>query len=444
MAPTRLRRFAVGLLLGLALSCPAAQAASPAPIRLGAHISAEGILGAPAEAGVLEEFSTLIGRSPEIVMDYSSPTEPLLTPVEIANLEARDETPMITWQLFQTGWNGPGMSLQGIAEGQYDSYFRAAAKLARGLGFEIMIRPGHEMNGDWYPWSGNPAAYVAAWRHMVSVFREEGAENVKWVWAPNVEYDSYPFAAYFPGDESVDYVALDGYNWGHSGQGTDRWESLYEVFAASYKRITELSSKPVILSEVASGEAGGNKAEWIRNGFLKTIPNSFPRVAAIVWFDYDKEEDWRVNSSPEALQAFREVAASPLYGGAAGATAAPTAPAPAPAPVEVVELAVESSSRTQAADSSAPPPALVSFRLSHKAKVRIVVHKAKGKRGQGKRALAVHSGRGGRRRSRVSLARLTHLSPARYVLTVTAGHGSTVTRRSTNFRIGHSGSLVHG
>jgi hypothetical protein len=256
---------------------------------------------------------------------------------------------------------------------------------------------------------------------------------VRWVWAPNVygQGGVEPFQAYYPGNEWVDYVALDGYNWGTSGQGTDRWESLYEVFAASYKRITELSSKPVILSEVASGEAGGDKAEWIRNGFLKTIPNSFPRVAAVVWFDYDKEEDWRVNSSPEALQAFREVAASPLYDGATGATAVPVAPTP----VEVVELAVESSPRTQAADSSASPSALVSFRLSHKAKVRIVVHKAKGKRGHGKRKLAVHSGRGGRRRSRVSLAR--------YVLTVTAGHGSTVSRRSTSFRIGRSGLLVH-
>jgi hypothetical protein len=416
--------------------------ASPAQgaVRLGAHISAEGTLGAPAEASVLDEFSSLIGRSPEIVMDYSSPTEPLLTPVEIANLEARHETPMITWQLFETGWSGPGMSLEGIAQGQYDSYFRAAARLARGLGFEIMIRPGHEMNGDWYPWSGQPGAYVAAWRHMVSVFREEGANNVKWVWAPNVEYDSYPFTPYFPGDEWVNYVALDGYNWGTSGQGTDRWESLYEVFAASYKRITELSSKPVILSEVASGEAGGNKAEWIRQGFLKTIPERFPRVAAVIWFDYDKEEDWRVNSSPEALQAFREVAASPIYDGSAAAVAGP-------ASVEVLELGVEASPGAATADSAGAavsPPVLVSFRLSHKAKVRIVLHKAKGRRGHGGRTVAVRSSHGGRERSKVSVARLTRLARARYVLTITAEHGSVTSRRSTRFRVSNSGSLVHG
>jgi Glycosyl hydrolase family 26 len=317
--PSRLaRRSLLSIPLGALVLIALAVASTPAAggaIRLGAHISADGIQGAPAESGVLDEYSSLVGRAPEIVLNYSNPTEPLLTPVEIANLEARHETPMITWQLFQTGWSGPGMSLEAIAAGQYDSYFRSAAQLARTLGFEIMIRPGHEMNGDWYPWSGHPQAYVAAWRHIVTIFREEEADNVKWVWAPNVEYDSYPFTAYFPGDAWIDYAALDGYNWGTAGIGTNRWESLYEVFAASYARITALSSKPVILSEVASGETGGNKAEWIRKGFLHTIPEKFPRVAAVVWFDYDKEEDWRVNSSPAALQAFRQVVASPLYGG---------------------------------------------------------------------------------------------------------------------------------
>ena len=91
-----------------------------------------------------------------------------------------------------------------------------------------MIRFGHEMNGDWYGWSGQPAAYVAAWRHVVSVFRGEGAANVKWVWSPNVDNGDYPFARYFPGDSWVDYVALDGYNWGRSRR---RREPVAEPFS---------------------------------------------------------------------------------------------------------------------------------------------------------------------------------------------------------------------
>jgi hypothetical protein len=284
-------------------------------IRLGAHISSAGHFGAPIEGRVLDRYAAMVGRAPEIVMTYSNPREPLLRPIEVSNLESHEEVPLITWQLFKSGWTGPGMPLKAIAKGAYDREFAAAADEAKELPFEVMIRPGHEMNGNWYPWSGQPKAYVAAWRHIVSVFRREGADNVKWVWAPNVNYGNFPFDEYFPGDAWVDYVALDGYNWGTAGTGGTHWESLAEVFGSSYREITELSSKPVILSEMGSGEAGGNKAAWIREGFLKAIPDEFPRVAAVVWFDYDKEEDWRVNSSPEALAAFREVVADPLYGG---------------------------------------------------------------------------------------------------------------------------------
>ena len=46
---------------------------------------------------------------------------------------------------------------------------------------------------------------------------------------------------------------------------------------------------------------------WIRNGFLKTIPQEFPRVRAVIWFDRSMEQDWRVDSSQASLQAFRDV-----------------------------------------------------------------------------------------------------------------------------------------
>lgn len=316
------------------LAAPAS--AAGAPIKLGVYTAAQGQLGAPEDAAWLDNYAATVGRNPDIVMDYSNVTDPLLTQREISNLQARGETPLVTWQLFQSGYSGPTMSLDELAAGNYDSYLHKAAALAKTLPFEVMIRFGHEMNGDWYGWSGNPTGYVNAWRHVVGVFRQDGATNVKWVWSPNVEYNgSYPFTSYFPGDSWVDYVALDGYNWGTAGQGPDRWESLYEVFASSYAKLTQLSSKPVIIAETSSSEAGGNKADWIRDGFLKTIPQKFPRVSAVLWFDRNAEEDWRINTSSAALAAYREVVASTLYGG----NVAPPAETKEPQPV-VEELEI--------------------------------------------------------------------------------------------------------
>jgi mannan endo-1,4-beta-mannosidase len=371
------------LVSAAALSLASARPAHAA-VKLGVYVAAQGQAGAPEDAGVMDDYAAMVGRKPDIVMDYSNVTDPLLTQVEIANLQARGETPMVTWQLYRSGWGGPTISLREIAAGSYDSYLHAAADLARHLPFTVMIRFAHEMNGDWYPWSGDPAAYVQAWRHVVSVFRQDGATNVKWVWAPNVDNGSYPFASYFPGDQWVDYVALDGYNDGTASFGVDRWESLYQVFASSYAQVTRLSAKPVIISEVASSEAGGDKAAWIREGFLSTIPQRFPRVAAVVWFDRDQEEDWRIDSSAASLQAYREVVASSLYGGPAQAPARPNAVRDAAA-ARVLALSVTAAQGLRAArsakrSSGAARSGRIAYRLSRRAGLRILV-RALGRRG---------------------------------------------------------------
>jgi hypothetical protein len=190
-----------------------------------------------------------------------------------------------------------------------------------------MIRFAYEMNlspGAGIPWgggqgavAGNTAAdYVAAWRHVVSIYRADGATNAEFVWAPNIDDGGIPFTQYFPGDEWVNEVGLDGYNWGSAFESTGhKWLSLGDTFASSYATLTQLSSKPVIFTETASAEIGGDKAAWIRRGFLNELPQRFPRVTGVIWFDVQKESDWRVDSSQAALEAFREVAASSLYGG---------------------------------------------------------------------------------------------------------------------------------
>jgi hypothetical protein len=205
------------------------------------------------------------------------------------------------------------------------------------------------------------------------VFRADGAKNVEWVWAPNVDNGRYPFSAYFPGDQWVDYVALDGYNWGTAGPGVNRWQSLYQVFASSYSQITRLSAKPLIISETASGEAGGSKAAWIREGFLRTIPQRLPRVAAVIWFDREQEEDWRINSSMACLKAYREVVASSLYGGPARAPKTTAA-----ASAQVITLEVTTSKAVRGARYAKHSRARASgsqifYRLSRRAALHIAV-----------------------------------------------------------------------
>ncbi len=210
--------------------------------------------------------------------------------------------------------------LTGVVIGKYDSYIRQFATDAKTWGHPLYLRFAHEMNGNWYPWgtgNGNPNGnspgdFVATWRHVHDIFTNVGATNVRWVWCVNVSGGGLtPYSQLYPGDGYVDWVALDGYNWG--GNPGHTWQSLHDVFSASYQEVTALTSKPVMIAETGSAEEGGNKADWISQGLLNTMPQSFPRIQAVLWFDWNLEHDWRVNSSPASLAAFRSIASSPLY-----------------------------------------------------------------------------------------------------------------------------------
>ncbi len=76
---------------------------------------------------------------------------------------------------------------------------------------------------------------------------------------------------------------------------------------------------PQAFAETSSAEAGGNKAQWITDTFTKDIPNRLPLTRAVVWFSANKtdqgETDWRVDSSPEALQAYQDAAKLDSYQG---------------------------------------------------------------------------------------------------------------------------------
>ena len=197
------------------------------------------------------------------------------------------------------------------------------------------------MNGDWYPWSesanGNSAGqYVAAWRHVHDIFTEVGATNVTWVWSPNTTYPgSIALSGLYPGDAYVDWVGIDAYNWG-ANPDRDGWQSFAQVVTPTYDELAAIApSKPVMLPEVGSSELGGSKAAWITDA-LATIPIAFPRIRAVVWFNWDTDGmNWTIESSESARSAFAAGIASPVYAGSEF-SALPSGPIPravAPPPI---------------------------------------------------------------------------------------------------------------
>jgi len=77
------------------------------------------------------------------------------------------------------------------------------------------------------------------------------------------------------------------------------------LFATTYQRVTALApTKPFMIGEFASSEVGGNKAAWITDAASR-MQAAYPQLRAFVWFNYNKETDWRVESSPASVAAFK-------------------------------------------------------------------------------------------------------------------------------------------
>jgi hypothetical protein len=237
----------------------------------------------------------------------------------INDIRSIDATPIISMELWLWHRGRKGSYLSAINAGEHDDYFRRWAGEAKRHGKEVLLRFGFEFNGEWFSWSGDPEAFKQAWRRAHGVFRAAGADNVKWVWAPNIlsvpDKTENNMHLYDPGDDFVDWVALDGYNFGENYDKWHKWQSFDEIFAGALREFAKrYPSKPVMISETGCAPGvGEQRAEWIRAAYASV--RKHPQVKAVIWFNYnksrEKELNWRIDVTPESLKAFNETFAQP-------------------------------------------------------------------------------------------------------------------------------------
>jgi mannan endo-1,4-beta-mannosidase len=199
--------------------------------------------------------------------------------------------------------NPGGVSLEALAAGSYDSYLRSYAAQVRSFGHPVVIGFGHEMNGRWYPWGyghQSTASFVAAWRHVVTMFRKTGAKNVIWLWTVS---HSFPqrYRAYWPGSKYVTWVAIDGYF-------ADPTATFKSIFGRALATVRQFTSRPILLGEAAVGTSTDRQATDIRSLFAGVAQY---HLLGLVYYDVDEntprvKEDWRLERHPDLLRAFRQ------------------------------------------------------------------------------------------------------------------------------------------
>jgi hypothetical protein len=197
-----------------------------------------------------------------------------------------------------------GISLAAIASGRYDSYLKSYAGAVRTYHGPVVISFGHEMNGNWYSWGYGhtpPSTFVAAWRHIVTLFRDQGASNVTWLWTVNAlagagQRITNP-TPWWPGSAYVTWVGIDGYYYLPS-------ETFNVLFGDTIKEVRKLTGDPMLIAETGAAPTAG-KAAKIADLFAGVRAN---KLLGLVWFDAVGSRDWQIQSSPSALATFRQQA----------------------------------------------------------------------------------------------------------------------------------------
>jgi mannan endo-1,4-beta-mannosidase len=244
----------------------------------------------PGSYAGVEQFSRLVGTSPQIAVYYSSWFEPFQSAFARA-AHAHGAIPMVQME-------PSGISLAKIAAGQYDTFVASYAREVRSYGQPVILSFGHEMNADWYSWSygrTESAVFVAAWQHIHNLFTAEGARNVTWLWAVNVVGGPQvrPIKAWWPGSAYVDWVGIDG----HYFQLNNRFSQL---FGATLTQIRRLTRDPVLISESGIGPYVG--IDKITDLFAGAQAHG---LLGVVWFDV-AGHNLRIENDPAAIALFQQ------------------------------------------------------------------------------------------------------------------------------------------
>jgi hypothetical protein len=285
--------LAVTRLGGPARPAPAAVAAS-LPARPASYLGVYAT-GAPASYGQVASFAQAAGRQPTLVGYFSGWAQPFAAGFA-GTVRARGGVPLVQIDPSYA-------SVAAIAAGSYDPYLRSYADSVRGYGHPVVIGFGHEMNAPWYSWGYRhvPASvFVRAWRHVVDVFRGQGARNVTWLWTINATLRSTgPARSWWPGASYVSWVGIDGYFYRPA-------DTFTRVFTRTIDQVRSFTSRPVLLAETAVGPRAGQAAKIA--ALFAGVARS--RLLGLVWFDNAQHDgiyhqDWKIQDSPAAQAAFR-------------------------------------------------------------------------------------------------------------------------------------------
>ncbi len=287
------------------------------PLRFGLAVE-----GLPRSTEVLADLEREVGLPVSLLNVFLQwPADPASGEFPLATAhaaEAHGATLCLTWEpMFLENGREHAIPAEDILSGRYDDYILRFARAAASVNAPLILRFGHEMNLARYHWGGtaeaygpdSPGRFREMFRHVVHLFRHAGASLVTFAFCPNMESLPNPTSspeaawntakAYYPGDDVVDLLGMDGYNWGTTqSRATHGWQSQWRdfenMFASLYAELRALNpSAPLYVFETSCAAQGGDKAQWLRDALATSRHWG---LEGLIWFQANKEVDWRLRT----------------------------------------------------------------------------------------------------------------------------------------------------
>jgi hypothetical protein len=245
------------------------------PVRPASYIGAYAP-GVPTSYAPIIKFRTANGVQPNIALYYSRWYEPFRSKFAVM---AADHHAVPLVQIDPSD-----VSLAAIARGRYDYYLRAFGEAVGDFGQltgrGVIIGFGQQPNCTRYSWGYKhikPTVWKAAWRHVVTLFRRERADDVTWLWtvdAIDTRSGDISPRRWWPGYKYVTWVGIDGYYYRRSSR-------FATLFGHTISVIRRLTTDPVLVSETGARASAG-KSDKIADLFRGV--RSY-QLLGLVWFD---------------------------------------------------------------------------------------------------------------------------------------------------------------
>ncbi len=223
------------------------------------------------------------------------------------------------WPCIRADSYEDNYTVKRIANGAEDAAIIQQAKKVKEFGYPVFIRFGAEFNiyqGKTYQgqaqnqtfiFGENPTDFVNAWRHYVNVFREQNATNAIFVWNPNfADFGDHHWTEYYPGDNYVDWVGLDLYQYQPDSDPASMLQGIYNEYS---------SSKPIAVVEWGANWPNVNMSDSDRAKFINKFFDAVESMPQIKMINYWYYQDFKFNAAslPLTTAAYEKRVSDPRY-----------------------------------------------------------------------------------------------------------------------------------